>query len=80
MDPLLAEGGDPKEVDPLLAQEKPLMGGDPSLPLCMRYQRSRGSALGRGPLDPLWEGTPYALVCFYSGGDSSWEGTPYLSV
>ena len=47
------------------------MGGDPSLRLSMRYQGSRGSALGRGPLDPLWEGTPYALACIYQGGDLS---------
>ena len=59
----------------------PPMWGDPSLLLCMRHQRSRGSALRKEPLDPLWEGTPYALVYICSGGDPSWERTPpYLSL
>ena len=49
------------------------MGGDPSLPLCMRYQGSRGSALGRGP---LMGGDPYALLCIYYMGVRSCEGSP----
>ena len=74
MDILLALGGDPQAVDPLLVQggdlteqihfwlrEGPLMGGDPSLHLCMRHQGIRGSTIGRGPLsegNPSWENTP----------------------
>ena len=54
------------------------MGRDPVLPLCMRYQRNRGSALTRGALDPLWEGTPYALVCIYLGGGPLMGGDPSL--
>ena len=74
------------------------MGGDPlcicmylftpSLPLCMRYQRSRGSALGRGP---FMGGDPSLPVCMrYQGSrgsalgrgplDPLQEGKPYAFV
>ena len=40
------------------------MGGDPSLPLCMRYQGSRESTVGRGPLEPLQEGAARPFYVF----------------
>ena len=55
MDSLLAEGGDPKGVDPILAQEgAPHRRGHLSIPLCIRYPGIKGSTLGR---DCSLEGT-----------------------
>ena len=51
------------------------MRGDSSLPLCMRYQRSKGATLGRGP---LIGGDPSLPLCMkYQGSRGSvHEGTP----
>ena len=60
----------------------PLLGGDPTLPLCMRYQRSRGPLLGGDPSLPLYMRYQGIKGSALGRGplEPLWEGTPYALV